>query len=105
MRLSDTLLPIPSNLGSILSGNKSGIIVKSINVHLISNAENLSQAENDKRRFWDLETLSPLESQEKRHAQRDVQILQDFHDSFNQEDGRGVVTLPKKRGHATAVKS
>ena len=56
----------------------------------------LEHFENDCRRFWELETIGIMPSQDKPLTMGDSRILQEFHDSRRIEDGRRVVSLPKK---------
>jgi hypothetical protein len=53
-------------------------------------------ADEDVRRFWDLETLGIMDKQDKSMSARDTALLRKFHASYSLEDERRVVSLPRK---------
>ena len=89
IRLSSSLGLLPTTFGCILTGNRTGITANQIMVNHIT----LEQSDNDLRRFWDLETIGILPSQEKPLPTEHSQILQEFLDSYRIKDGRRVVSL------------
>jgi hypothetical protein len=92
IRLSSSLVLLPTKFGWILTGNRTGITANQMTVnHVI-----LEHSDNDLRKFWDLETIGIMPNQEQPLTMGDSQILQEFRDSFRIEDGRRVVSLPKK---------
>jgi hypothetical protein len=105
IRLSSSLVLIPTKFGWVLTGNRTGITANKIMVNHVT----LEHLDNDVRRFWDLETIGITPNQQKPMSAEDCQILQEFHDSYCIEDGRRVVRLPKKDmcdrslNHDTAV--
>ena len=48
------------------------------------------------RRFWSLEATGITETNTAPHSTKDTAMLSSFSDSFRIEDGRVVVSLPKK---------
>jgi len=91
LRISPSVLLQPSNLGWILSGNRSGI---SANFLHQENPGPLQ--ETAIKWFWDLETIGITAHQDKGWDTKYSTFLQAFHDSFRTEDSRRVVSLPKK---------
>ncbi|KAJ4427073.1 hypothetical protein ANN_24688 [Periplaneta americana] len=77
IRISPTVVLIPSKFGWILSGNRSGITVGST---------------------IDLETLGIRENQDQQRTSKDSAILKAFEDSYFIEDQWRVVSLPRKEG-------
>jgi len=49
---------------------------------------NMEHSDDELRRFWDLETIEIIPSQEKPLTTEDSRILQEFRDSYRVEDGR-----------------
>ena len=92
IRLSSSLVLLPTNFGWILTGNRKGITAKEIMVNHI----NLEHQDNDLRRFWEIETIGITPNQQKPLTAGDSQVLQVFRDSYCIEHGRRVVRLPKK---------
>jgi len=96
IRLSPSVVLLPSKLGWILSGNRSAVTASSIMVNYV-NLDQLSCPSDDAvRRFWDLETLGITDKQRKSMNPRDRALLRDFHASYSLEDQRRVVSLPRK---------
>jgi len=91
IRLSLSLVLLPTKFGWILTRNRMGITANEIMVNHIT----LEHLDNDLRRFWDLETIRITPSQEKTMTTGDSQILQEFCDSYRIEDVRRVKRLPK----------
>jgi hypothetical protein len=48
------------------------------------------------RRFWSLEAMGLTDTDTAPHSTKDTAMLSSFSDSFHIEDGRAVVSLPKK---------
>jgi len=92
IRLSSSLVLIPTMFGWILTGNRTGITANELMINHIT----LEHLDNDVLRFWDQETIGITPNQQKPLSAGDYQRLQEFHDSYRIEDGRRVVRLPKK---------
>jgi hypothetical protein len=92
IRLSSSLVLLPTKFGWILTGNRTGITANQMTVNHVS----LEHSDNEFRKFWELESIGIMPNQEQPLTRGDSQILQEFHDSFRTEDGRRVVSLPKK---------
>jgi hypothetical protein len=96
IRLSPSVMLLPSKLGWILSGNCSAVTASSITVNYVNLGQS-SLASNDVvRRFWGLETLGITEKQDKSMNARDIALLREFHALYSLEDQRRVVSLPRK---------
>ena len=92
IRVSASLVLLPTVFGYAISGNRSGTSVNQVMIHHIASAvEKIS--DQDVRQFWELETIGIKEHQERALSHKDHAILQDFHDSYCMEDGRRVVRL------------
>lgn len=96
IRLSHSVVLLPSKFGWILSGNKSGTTVNNVSVGHISTNEEFAPSDDSMRLFWDLETLGIREQQPRALSAKDSTILEDFHNTFRLADGRRVVSLPRK---------
>jgi hypothetical protein len=92
IRLSSSLVLLPTKFGWILPGNRTGITAN----HMAVNHIALEHADNDLRKFWDLETIGITSPEEAPLTVGESQILQEFRDSYCIEDGRRVLRLPKK---------
>ena len=78
LRISPSVVLLPSNMGWILSGNPSGI---SANVAAVSFLHLQSPGplpETEKKRFWDLETIGITSYQDKGWNTKDSAVLQAF---------------------------
>jgi hypothetical protein len=108
LRISPSVVLLPSNLGWILSGNRYGISasVTAVNFLHLENPGPLPETEI--KSFWDLETTGITTHQDKGWDAKDSAVLQAFHDSYRKEDSRRLVslhnkenvTLPTKRQNA-----
>jgi hypothetical protein len=87
---------LPSKFGWILSGNKTGTTVNHASVNYFHNREGFTPSDNDMRHFWDLEALGISENQKRSLTTKDAAILCNFHDTLPLEDGRRIVSLPRK---------
>jgi hypothetical protein len=96
IRLSPSVVLLPSKLGWILSGNRSAIMARSIMVNYVELGQSTFTSDDDVRRFWDLETLGITDKQDKFMSARDTALLREFHASYALEDQRRVVSLPRK---------
>jgi hypothetical protein len=92
IRLSTSLVLLPTIFGWILTGNRTGITANLMMVNHVT----LQHSDDDLRKFWDLETIGIMPCQETPLTAAGSDILQQFHDSYCIEDGRRVVRLPKK---------
>jgi len=90
IRLSSSLVLLPTKFGWILTGNRTDITAN----HLMVNHISLDHIDTDLRRFWDLETIGITSYEETPLMTGDSRILQEFNYSYRIEDGRRVVSLP-----------
>jgi len=97
LRISPSIVLLPSNFGWILSGNRTGISTNVIAVHFLHSESHDSLPDVEVKRFWDLETIGITAQQERGWDSKDSSILQVFHDSFRTEANQRVVSLPKKK--------
>jgi hypothetical protein len=95
LRIPPSVVLLPSNLGWILSGNRSGICANVAAVNFLHLQRPGPLPETEIKRFWDLETIGITSHQDKGWNTKDSTVLQAFHDSFKTEDSRRVVSLPK----------
>ncbi|XP_071037207.1 uncharacterized protein [Parasteatoda tepidariorum] len=96
-RLSETIVLIPSIFGWILSGSRSHTSVASL-----SSVNNISIklpyiADDQVRKFWDLDTLGIRAMQDREMSFRNSEILEDFRSSYEVLENRRVVRLPWKK--------
>ena len=96
LRISPSVVLLPSNLGWILSGNRSGISASMTAVNFLHLENPGPLPETEIKRFWDLETIGITAHQDKGWDAKESTVLQAFHDSFKTENSRRVVSLPKK---------
>jgi len=57
IRLSTSAVLVPTTVGCMLSGNRSGTYVNSAVVNFIHSDQTFTPSDDDLRRFWDLETI------------------------------------------------
>jgi hypothetical protein len=96
VRLSKSLVLIPSNLGWILSGNRSGITVSTVVVNYIESQHEVPHSDDASRRLWDLDVIGITPDQDRSLSVKDSAVLQQFHDSHRIKDKRRVVSLTRK---------
>jgi hypothetical protein len=96
VRLSSSLVLLPSQLGWILSGNRSGLTVNSASVNYINVVHSAPPRDDDFRRFWDLEKIGISAEQPRTMSVKDSSLLSQFHASHRLQNGRRVVSLPRK---------
>jgi len=94
--ISPSIVLLPSSLGWILSGNRSGISLNVAAVNLLNLERPGPLPEREIKRFWDLETIGIKAHQDKWRNTKDSAVLHAFHDTFRMEDNRRVVSLPRK---------
>ena len=97
IRISESLVLIPSIFGWVLSGNRSGARVNSTTVNFVQSDQLYSPPDDELRRFWDLETIGITAEPNRAMSAKDSALLEDFHASFRIRDRRRVVSLPKKQ--------
>jgi len=102
IRMSPTLVLIPSIFGWILSGNKTGVTVNQISVHNIDFRRDPTLLDDQMRHFLNLETIgiTDTEGRSRTMSTKDARLLEQFHASRRLECGRRVVSLPKGDLHA-----
>jgi hypothetical protein len=93
--ISTSLAMIPSRFGWILSGGRSGVTVRDTSVHHVSLGIQ-STSDEAARHLWDLETIGIRETQGRVLSSTDAAILSQFHDTYHLQEGRRVVSLPRK---------
>jgi len=96
LRISPSIVLLPSNLGWILSGNRSGISANWAAVNLIQAGNAGLLPDPEIKRLWELETIGITPHQSRELNSKDSDVLRDFHDFFRTEGNRRVVSLPKK---------
>jgi hypothetical protein len=95
IRLTSSVVLLPSKLGWILSVSRSGITVNSVMVNYVK-LNTSSPNEDILRRFWDLENIGSMENQDSTPSLKDSALLQEFAASFCLEDQRRLVSFPRK---------
>jgi hypothetical protein len=91
---------LPSHLGWILSGDRSGISANAAAVNFLQLEPPGPLPETEIKRFWDLEALGITAHQDKKWNPKDTDVLRAFHNSFRIENSRRVISLPKKENTA-----
>jgi hypothetical protein len=91
LRISPSVVLLPSKLGWILSGNPSGISanVTAVNFLHLENPGPLPEIEI--KQLWDLEPIGITAHQDKGWDAKDSAVLQALHDSYRTEDSRRVI--------------
>ncbi|GFS85182.1 uncharacterized protein NPIL_379281 [Nephila pilipes] len=96
VKLSDSLILVPSIFGCILCGLRSHATVSFIPTVQNINVDTSTQALDDEvREFWSLESIGVQPIQEGKNT-FNPELLTKFHHSFEILDGRRVVKLPWK---------
>ena len=95
IRISPSLVLLPSIFGWILSGSRSGVSVNQISVNKIELQREFTLLDTQVRQFWDLESMGIKDTEPRTLSTTNAHILRQFHESFRMEDGRRVVSLPK----------
>jgi len=92
LRISQSVVLLPSNLGWILSGSRSSITanVAAVNFLHLENPGPLPETEI--KQFWNLETIGITAHQDREWNPKDSEVLRVFHDSFRR--GRSESCLP-----------
>jgi hypothetical protein len=98
VRLSTSLGLLPSIFGWILSGNRTGVTVNQVSINKVETQQNFDSFDREVRHFWNLEAIGITNTEIKSRPLncKDESIMQEFSDSFRNENGRIVVSLPKK---------
>jgi hypothetical protein len=82
IRLSQSLVLLPSLFGWILSANRSGVSVNSTTVNFIDVPHEPPPCDDALRRFWDLETIGITSEQGRAAKATDTAFLGEFHASY-----------------------
>jgi hypothetical protein len=98
IRISESLVLIPSIFVWILSGSRSGAGVKSTTVNIILSDRPYVPPYDELRRFWDLETFGITAWTDRSMSAKDSALLGGFRAFFSIQGKRRVVSLPKKQG-------
>jgi len=96
LRISPSLLLLPSIFGWVLIGNRSGVSVNHVAINNIELCQDVDLRDGQFRRFWILEAMGITDTDTVPPSVKDTAMLSSFSDSFRKEDGRAVVSLPKK---------
>jgi hypothetical protein len=96
VRLSPSLPLLPSQLGWTLSGSRSSITVNFTSVNYINIGQPPSPQDDAFRRFWDLETIGITAEYPRTMSEKDSSLLLQFYSSHCLQDGRRVISLPRK---------
>ena len=96
LRISHSLVLQPSIFGWILSGNRSGISANHVAINNIDLCQDFDLRNSQLRRFWNLEATGITDTDTLPHSAKDNAMLSSFADSLRIENGRAVVSLPKK---------
>ena len=104
IRISTLAVLVPTTLGWLLSGNRSGTYVNSAVVNFVNSDETSTPSDDEYRRFWDLETIGISANHNRSLSAKDSKVLEEFRESFHVEDKRRVVSLPKKQDIALPSK-
>jgi hypothetical protein len=97
IRISESLVLIPSIFGWILSGSRSGARVTSATVNFVLPDRPNMPPDDELRRFWDLEAIGITAGPDRAMSAKDSALLGEYHASFSMQERR-VVSLPKKQG-------
>jgi len=103
LRISPSLVLLPFIFGWVLNDNRSGVSVNHVAVINIELCQEVDLRDSQFRRFWSLEAMGITDTFIAPPSIKDTAMLSRFSDSFHIEDGRAVVSLPKKE-HATLQK-
>jgi hypothetical protein len=98
IRISESLVLIPSIFGWILSGNRSGARVNTTTVNFVLSDRPNMPPDDELRRCWDLEAIGITAGPDRAMSAKDSALLGEFHASFRMQGQRRVVSLPKKQG-------
>jgi len=79
IRLSPSVVPLPSKLGWIPSGNRSAVTASSIMVNYVNLGQSSFTSDYVVRRFWYLKTLGTTDKQDKSMNALDTALLREFH--------------------------
>ena len=96
VRLSQSVVLLPSKLGWILGGNRSAVTASSFMVNYVNLGFSSFTSDDVVFRFWDLEALGITEKQHKSMNVQDMVLLWEFLASYSLEYQRRVVPLPRK---------
>ncbi|KFM70593.1 hypothetical protein X975_21762, partial [Stegodyphus mimosarum] len=97
IKLSESFVLIPSVFGWVLSGTRTHTtIADKTSVHQVCVQVETDCLNDQVRRFWELDTIAIQDAQKRKMTTRDEEILSEFHKTYNTEDNRRIVSLPKK---------
>ena len=103
IRISMSAVLVPTTVGWMLSGNRSGTYVNSAVVNFIHSDQTFMPSDDDLRRFWDLETIAISAIHNRSLSAKDSKLLEEFQASFHMEDQCRVVSVPKKQDTALPI--
>jgi hypothetical protein len=96
IRISESLVLIPSIFGGIRSGNRSGALVNLTKVNFVLSDQSYLTSGDELGRFWDLETIGINAGPERTTSAQDSALMGEFLASFRIRDQRSKGSLPKK---------
>ncbi|XP_035204601.1 uncharacterized protein LOC118179538, partial [Stegodyphus dumicola] len=99
IKLSESFVMVPSVFGWVLSGTRTHTtIAEKTSVHQVCVQVKTDCLNDQVRRFWELDSIGIQDAQKrKRMTTRDEEeILSEFHKTYNTEDNRRIVSLPRK---------
>jgi hypothetical protein len=96
VQLPQSLVLIPSKLGWILSGKRSGITVNTVIVNYIEPDNEVPLSDDAFRRIWDSDVFGITPDQGRSLNAKDSAVIQQLHDSHRIEDNRRVDSLTRK---------
>jgi hypothetical protein len=98
IRLSVSMVLIPTIFGWVLSGSRFGARVISTVVNFVHSDRPYLPTDDELRRFRVLEAIGITTGPDRANSAKDSALLEAFHASFRIQDQRRVVSLPKKQG-------
>jgi len=98
IRLSESLVLIPTIFGWVLGGNRSGARVKSTVVNFVHADRPYLPPDDELRRFWDFKAIGITAGTDRGMSAKDSALVEEFHACFRIQDQRREVSLPKKQG-------
>ncbi|XP_035229162.1 uncharacterized protein LOC118201215 [Stegodyphus dumicola] len=97
IKLSESFVMVPSVFGWVLSGTRTHTtIAEKTSVHQVCVQVKTDCLNDQVRRFWELDSIGIQDAQKRKMTTRDEEILSEFHKTYNTEDNRRIVSLPRK---------
>jgi len=77
IRISTSAVLVPTTLGWILRGNRSGTYVNSAMVNIVNSDQTFTPSDDDLRCFWDLETIGISANHDRSLSAKDLKLLEE----------------------------